>query len=465
MDEKKRDPMVEMAEYIVENFYNDPVGYCRGVLKYEPDPWQQEAMRCIADHRRVAVRSGHGTGKTRMAASVIHWYMATRPHPQVVATANTLTQLTGKLWRELARVNQDAENGAMFEWTATTFSLASSRSTWRSMAIPWSENNPEAFAGTHEDHVLMVFDESSAIPDIIWETAAGAMTTKNCRWVVLGNPTRNKGKFHECFVKDGWFNFTISCLDTSRVQPEFIQEMEQEYGKDSDAYRVRVLGLPPRQEEQQYISEDIAMAAVLRNISAMDEEMKVLGVDVARFGDDRTILVRRHGRVASIVGEYKNIDTMSVAGAVIDAIRQERKAGGRGYDFICIDVIGIGSGVVDRLKEQGINVIGVNVAEKPRDLLCRNLRSNLWKEVKEWLKTGKIEKGMVYDLTAPHYYFDSSGKMMIERKEDMKKRGINSPDIADALCLTFYPVQHSHVNRKPAKKKQTSTGWMKAIGL
>ena len=168
----------EDARYIVENYFNDPVGYVRDVLKAEPDEWQADALNVVAGNQRLAVASGHGIGKTCFIAWLIHWYMATRPDPQIVVTANTKNQLDSKTWRELAKWNKLALNGAWFEHSATKFSLKDSPDTWFTAAIPWTEHNSEAFAGTHEEHVLVLFDEASNIPKTIWDVVEGAMTTK-----------------------------------------------------------------------------------------------------------------------------------------------------------------------------------------------------------------------------------------------------------------------------------------------
>ena len=175
--------------FFVERYAKDPVKYCIEVLGYEPDDWQAEDLRATVLNRRGAVASGHGVGKTRLVASKIHWFLSTRPYPQVVVTANTETQLSTKTWRELHKVNANAKNKDWFEPTATRFCLKDAPETWFAAAIPWTEKRSEAFAGTHEKHVLYLFDEASAISDSIWEVSEGAMTTEGSMWWVYGNPT------------------------------------------------------------------------------------------------------------------------------------------------------------------------------------------------------------------------------------------------------------------------------------
>lgn len=354
------------------------------------------------------------------------------------------------LWAELATINRQAKNRELFDFSRTSFRLKAAPETHFAEAIAWSAENSEAFAGIHSDNVLYIFDEASAIDDIIWEVSTGAMTNPNARWLVLGNPTRNTGRFHECFGRNKWHEgdtdsslwhtFTISCFDSPRVSQEYIGEVEREYGKDSDPYRVRVLGLPPMQEEQQFIPVDLFETALYKQIVSLPHEPRILGVDVARFGDDRSVGVDRKGRNAQIAFKVRGQDTMQIVGQILNERERARKEG-EAYDYICIDVVGIGAGVYDRLKEQNIlETIAVNVAEKPRIEDCKNLRAELWKRLKDWLKEGHVSEEFRDDLVGPQYSFDSNNRLTIERKEDMKKRGLASPDIADALCLTFYPA-------------------------
>ena len=172
-----------------------------------PDVWQAEFLnelgqKChdtLEGAIQFAVSSGHGIGKSSLVAWIILWFMSTRPNPQLVVTANTRTQLNSKTWRELAKWHRMALNKDMFEWQATTFKMVFAPKTWVATAIPWSENNPEAFAGTHEKYVLVIFDEASGIADIIWEVTRGAMSTDGAIWICFGNPTKPTGRFRQCF--------------------------------------------------------------------------------------------------------------------------------------------------------------------------------------------------------------------------------------------------------------------------
>lgn len=452
----------KLAAYIAKTFHDDPQGYCKAVLGFIPDGWQSNVLGSLKDNRRTAVRSGHGVGKTRLAAAAIHWFMATRGYPRIRCTANTEKQVMSVLWTELAKIHREAKNKDLFTWTKARYFLNAAPEVHWAEAIAWSEENSEAFAGIHEENVLYIFDEASAISDVIWEVAQGAMTSPNARWLVLGNPTRNQGKFHECHAKNKWQegdtdtslwrSFTISCFDSPRVTQEYIHEIEREYGKDSDPYRVRVLGLPPMQEEQQFISVELFETALYKQIATLPHEPKILGVDVARFGDDKSALVERKGRNAKLVKYLRGQDTMAITGTVINTIEQARKEG-EPYDYVCVDGIGVGGGVVDRLKEQKYDVLDVNVAEKPRLEDCKNLRAELWQRCKDWLAEGHVTEEFRDDLISPQYSFDSNGRLIIERKEDQKKRGLASPDIGDALCLTFYPLNPMKIVKTRQKER------------
>ena len=464
---------VKLASYIVRKFHSDPVGYAKGVLGFFPDIWQEKASESVLVNRRTAVRSGHGIGKSRLAAWMIHWFMATRGYPRIRATANTEKQIMSVLWAELATINRQAKNRELFDYSRTSFRLKAAPETHFAEAIAWSAENSEAFAGIHAENVLYIFDEASAIDDVIWEVSQGAMTNPHARWLCLGNPTKNTGKFNECFGKNKWtegdddtskwHTFSVSCFDSPRVSKEYISEVEREYGKDSDPYRVRVLGLPPMQETQQFISLELVETAIHKQVMGLEHEPKILGVDVARFGEDRSVLLERKGRHSKIIKIMHGQDTMAVTGAVMNAINEAKS--GEPYDYVCVDVIGVGSGVVDRLVEQGIEVTAVNVAEKPRMDNMKNLRAELWQRMKDWLAEGHVPSELKDDLIGPQYSFDSSGRLVIERKEDMAKRGLASPDLADALALTFYIQNPIKVEHRIVRKPKPLPRWAAKAGI
>lgn len=465
---------LKLAAYIAKTFHGDPVSYCKYIIGIDPDPWQCETMESVRDNRRTAVRACHGPGKTFVAAVIIKWWMATRGYPRVRSTANTEKQIMSILWSELAKIHRISKDRDLYEWTKTGYFLKAAPEVHWAQALAWSENNSEAFAGLHAPNTLYVFDESSAIVDVIWEVATGAMTHPDSRWLVMGNPTRNKGKFFECFGKNKWNEGdqdsslwhcqTISAADSPRVSDEYVAEVEREYGKDSDPYRVRVLGLPPIQESQQFIPVDLVDSAIHRNVQSLSHEPRILWCDPARFGDDSTAIGERKGRNAKLLKRLYGQDTMKIVGQLIHYINTER-TDGEAYDYVVIDEIGIGSGIVDRMREQGFDAIGVNVAEKSRREDCKNLRAELWYLTKEWLKEGHISEEFRDDLIGPQYSFDSNGRLVLERKEDMKKRGLKSPDVADGLSLSFYPQNPIKVQQRVVQKQKPVPQWAKRVGV
>jgi len=429
----------EDARYIVENYFNDPVGYVRDVLKAEPDEWQADALNVVAGNQRLAVASGHGIGKTCFIAWLIHWYMATRPDPQIVVTANTKNQLDSKTWRELAKWNKLALNGAWFEHSATKFSLKDSPDTWFTAAIPWTEHNSEAFAGTHEEHVLVLFDEASNIPKTIWDVVEGAMTTKGAKWVALGNPTRNTGSFRECFGKfrHRWVTRQIDSRTARMVDAKQVQQWIDDYGEDSDFVRVRVRGEFPRAGSNQFISSEYVDACVAYNAQGYDGLPKIMAVDVARFGDDSSVICKRQGRKVMPLIKYKGIDTMQLAGRVAEAIEEWCP------DAVVVDGVGMGAGVVDRLVNLGYGslVTEINGGSKPDDpVTYYNKRAEVWGLMRNALKAGvdiPEDRELMDDLIGPEYGFTAKQQIQLEKKEDMKRRGISSPDNGDALAMTY----------------------------
>jgi len=485
-------PVAEKPETLVDaigEFYADPLGYVlfafnwgEGDLKNEPgpDPWQEELLLAITDKLTVtlstpgkqlsvndvieeaiqlAVRSGHTIGKTTLIAWLILWFMSTRPHPQIVVTSNTETQLNTKTWRELSKWHQRSINKDWFQWTATKFYHVAHPETWFASAIPWSANKPEAFAGTHERYVLMIFDEASAIPDIIWETAEGSMNTPGAMWVVFGNPTQNSGRFFECFgkFKHRWLTREVDSRQSRRADQKKIAEWIADYGEDSDFVRVRVRGLPPRAGNNQFIASDIVETCKRYKAEGYQVQAVILGVDVARYGDDSSVILRRQGRMVWPLKKYRGLDTMQLADKVIEE-KNDLQKDGIDVDYVMVDGVGVGAGVVDRLKQLGQeDIIEVNAGTKARDdKEFANLRAEMWGTMRDALKAGlqlPDDRELHEELCQPEYYFTNKQQLMLEKKEDMKARGLSSPDCADSLALTF-----SQGITLPRKQKNVDSG-------
>lgn len=458
---------IEFAEYIM-GFHDDPYEWVLACYPWlvkgtplqdydGPDEWQTKVLKGIRDeirsgseNIRICVSSGHGIGKTALVAWIIHWFISTHPNPQIVVTANTGTQLTTKTWRELAKWKNMAINGWMFEWTATTYRMIGQEATWFATATKWSAHNSEAFAGTHEEHVLMVFDEASGIDDIIWEVAAGAFTSHGGIWLAFGNPTRNTGRFYEAAFgrqRKRWTTFVIDARTAKMRNDELIQEWIEDWGEDSDYVRVRVRGLPPKQGPLQFISSEVVNQAVERHIPTLtipDRFPRLMGFDVARQGDDQSVLVMRQGRKMLRFGDdqthvkrYQVRDITQLCNYVSKQIVENYP------DIVFVDGTGLGAGAVDYLRLLGHdNIIEVHGGESPGNKkVYLNRRIEMWDRMRQWLEGADIpdDPQLIIDLTTPEFAFqDKSQLMKLESKETMKKRGADSPDSGDALALTFY---------------------------
>lgn len=452
---------VRQEERLIDHmaeFYADPLGFVYYAFPWEsgkladesgPDDWQVDILQQIGqgiltvqEALRIAVASGHGIGKTALVAWIILWFMSTRAHPQVVVTANTQSQLSTKTWRELAKWHKQAINEHWFTWTATRFYLTQHPETWFAASIPWSKERSEAFAGTHEKDVLIIYDEASLIDDIIWEVTEGAMTESGAVWVAFGNPTRNQGRFADCFRKfrHRWLTRQIDSRTIKRTNKAQIQQWIDDYGMDSDFIKVRVLGEFPSSSDHQFIPRQVVDAARGKSLALTQYNFapKILTLDNAWTGGDEIVIGLRQGLAFSILATFsKNDDDMVMAGHLA-RLEDEHNA-----DAVFID-FGYGTGVYSAGKQLGRNWIMINFGEKSPEPGFANLRTWIWSQGKKWLKEGGAipdDQVLCDDLIGPEAYViatgPNSGCLILESKKDMKARGIPSPNRADALMMSF----------------------------
>lgn len=447
----------ELQEACVR-FANDPIGFTRFMYDWGhgqlaewegPDKWHQEVGQVIKDYLegpdelplQIAVASGHGAAKTAFVGWLIHWFMSCRPHPQVVCTANTETQLNTKTWRELAKWHKLSANKEWFDWTAASYYLKAHPETWKANAIPWSENNTEAFAGTHEENVLVVFDEASKISDKIWEVTDGVLTTKKNIWVVFGNGTRNVGRFYDCFHKhkNRWKTWNIDSRTCRAANKAYLDRLVEAYGgEDSDQSRVRVRGLFPRTATRQLISTEAVEKCQQKEAEGWEYLPKVMGVDIARFGENSSTICIRQGRKVFPIEVLPKQDLMQTAHRVAEAIKEHRPI----QTFV--DGSGIGAGVVDRLRQLNFNVVDVNGGNSSLNPRFLNKRAEMWWECKEFIESGcelPKDQKLKDELTCVEYDYTDKGRIRLDRKTDIMEKYGFSPDRADALTMTFaYPV-------------------------
>ena len=424
----------------------DPTLFVRVILGAEPQPWQEEALLAIRDNDRVAIRSGHGVGKTAFLSWVVLWWMLTHYPVKVACTANTASQLGDVLWPEINKWGRKLPEvfQSQLEFKSDKIELKGGADSFAVERTSRKEQ-PEALQGFHSPHMLFVVDEASGVPDIIFEVGQGAMSTEGAKTVMVGNPTRSSGYFHDAFHRntERWWTRRVGCNEANSVSDGFIDDMKRQYGEDSNIYRVRVLGEFPEADDDVVVPLHLIESAVTRDVEATETVMPVWGLDVARFGDDRTALCKRQGNaLIEPIKSWRNKDLMEICGIILTE-----------YDStpypdrpseILVDSIGLGAGVVDRLTEMdfGPEIRGINVAESPAlGQRYGRLRDELWFKAREWLEARDVwmpqDDELTSELSGVRFKYLSSGKLKVESKDEMKRRGQKSPDLADSFVLTF----------------------------
>jgi len=456
----------------VAKYYADPKGFVLfaypwgepGPLKdYKgPDKWQAELLDGIgAEVRRNrfdgknpvapirrAVSSGHGPGKSTVAAWLVDWIMSTRPHSQGTVTANTYTQLETKTWATLKRWTGLCITAHWFVVADHRMYHKDHKNSWFCSPQSCKDENSEAFAGQHAatSTSFYVFDEDSAISDKIHEVSEGGLTDGEPMAFRFGNPTRNNGSFYRATFgaeRGRWHAMSIDSRTSSLTNKELIKEWIDQYGEDSDFVRVRVRGIPPRASDAQFIDHERVLQAQAREVVVLPDEPLVAGVDMAWGGEDDNVIRFRRGRDARsippirIKGEFTR-DPAVMVNRLADILRQEHC--GHLVHTMFLDSAGIAGPVGARLRQLGHrNIQEVNFGADSPDLKCRYMRDYMWEQMKQWLLVGAIDKDaqLEADLLGPGVLPDRQQRVWLESKKDMKKRGIDSPDDGDALALTF----------------------------
>lgn len=483
-------PDLELAALVGE-YYDDPLGFVLdcypwgkpgSLREYSgPDVWQEEILREIGRQvrergfdgntavaaLRLAIASGHGIGKGTLISWIVCWILSTRPESRGTVTANTFPQLASKTWPAIQRWIGLCITSDWWKVSATAIKHKDLGDQWSVTAQICREENSEAFAGQHAANStsFYLFDEASAIPESIWEVAEGGLTDGEPMIVAVGNPTRNQGKFHRiCFgsERERWTTRSIDSRDCRFTNKQQIAEWIQDYGEDSDFVRVRVKGLPPAASDVQYIDLARVHAAQGRPVTVLPDEPLVAGLDVARGGADNCVIRFRRGPDGAsippirIPGEQAR-DSMRVVSVAADVLARDFQ--GRKVKMLFVDETGVGGPLVDRLQQLGHrNVVGVNFGGTPPDRHYGNMRSWMWSRMREWLERGSIDKSTVLemDLSGPGYRHDKQDRLLLEPKEEMKKRGLASTDEGDALCLTF---AQRVAPSKPQEPETRSWSW------
>ena len=372
------------------------------------------------------------------------WYLLTRHPVKVVVTAPTSSQLYDALFAELKRWVKELPPAVqeLLDVKQERIELKASATEAFISARTSRAEQPEALQGVHSDNVMLVADEASGVPEQVFEAAAGSMSGHNAVTILFGNPVRSSGFFFDTHnrLRGEWWTKRVSCEDSKRVSKEYIEEMKSRYGEDSNAFRIRVLGEFPRSDDDTIIPMELLESAKNRDVVFNPDAEVVWGLDVARFGSDSSVLCKRKVNVVTDLTRWRNLDLMQLTGAVV--------AQYEGTDFkerpseILVDSIGLGAGVVDRLRELGLPARGINVSESPAlGQTYLNLRAELWHKAKAWLEKRDCKlpnnEDLIAELATVRYQFTSNGKIKIESKDDIRRRGMKSPDMADAFVLTF----------------------------
>ena len=464
MDKGKRDLRKRFFHERIPKYRKNPVLFAKEVLRFEPDGWQEAALMDLAENPKVAIKSGQGVGTTSMEAVALLWFICCFAYPRIVATAPTKQQLHDVLWSEISKwMGRSPLLTEILKWTKTYIYMVGNEKRW--FAVARTATKPENMQGFHEDNMLFIVDEASGVADPIMEAVLGTLSGENNKLLMCGNPTRTSGTFFDAFNSDRaiYCCHTVSSADSLRTNKQNIESLIRKYGRDSNVVLVRVFGEFPKQEDDVFI-----MLSLIEHCCMLDMPEDFLlkrisfGVDVARYGSDETVIALNAGGKITIPVAFRGQSLMTTVGKVVQLYRKTIADYPQytGKIYVNIDDCGLGGGVTDRIeevrKEEKLHrmvVVPVNAAGKvPDDMvgdgkqkasdIYDDMTTYLWGTVREKLMTEELslqnDNDLVAQLSCRKYRLTSRGKIKLESKEDMKKRGIDSPDRADAVALSCY---------------------------
>ena len=462
----------------VRPWINDPVLFVNEAFGVNPSKWQAETLRAIVDHNFIAVRSAHGVGKSALLSWAVLWLMCTRFPCKIPCTAPTGHQLSDVLWSEMALWLSRMPEALRDQFIINTERLSVKGAEMLSFAVARTsrKENPDAFQGFHGDNLIFLIDEASGVPEEIFQVGEGAMSTPGAKTIMVGNPTKRTGYFYDAFhkMRDFWWCKKVSAMDMEGepyYSTAYADRMAAKWGEDSNVYRVRVLGEFPIEDEDSVIPYWQVEAAVTRDIEPIRTIQPVWGLDVARFGDCKTALAKRQANVQlEPIKTWRKRDTMEVAGLIFREYEETPKH--MLPSEILVDAIGVGAGVVDRLREMGLPARGVNVSESPSSRKDMNrLRDELWWKAREWFEQQDVkildDEGLIGQLTSMGYDAPS-GKVKVWSKDKLRSSGKESPDEADSWVLTFAGIarhtSHTDVDRygfgsNVVRMRKRPSGW------
>lgn len=478
---------------LVGRYYEDPLGFVRTCFPWrqpgplepyrEPDVWQCEFLEWLGDEItnrhfdgvhpvmpiRAAVSSGHGIGKGALTGMLVAFLMSTRRNAKGTITANTSDQLQSKTWAAIDVWVRRCLTAHWFELNTAIMYRKGFRTAWKCEPLTCDPDNAEAFQGQHssDSTSFYVFDEASTVPESIYEAADGGLSDGEAMQFLFGNPTRRRGTFHDIVfsgIGHRWKTWVIdarSCTFPNKAK--IAADLEDWGGEDSDRFRVRVRGLPPRAEDAQFIDSGRVTAAQKRQVVVLADEPLVAGCDLAWGGADANVIRFRRGRDARsipairIPGELTR-DPAVLTNRLADVLSSTYGPDNQPVQMLFLDSAGIAGAVGTRLRALGHqNVLEVNFGADSPDQKCRFMRDFMWRDMKDWLLTGAIDKSprLETDLCGPGLREDLKQRIWLESKKEMKARDVDSPDEADALALTF--AQKVKLTVAPGKPK---AGWL-----
>lgn len=423
----------------------DPVKWAKESLNVELWSKQVEILEAIRDNNRVVVRSSNAVGKSLLSAVAALWFSEAFSPSYVVLTSSSWRGVEKTLFPEIAKLHLNSRiplGGEMLnvEWKRSP--------NWRVFGV--SADKAENFAGFRSQNgTFVIVDEASALDNDIMEAISGLCAGANSKILLIGNPLRPSGPFYNAFSSPLWKKFSISAFESPNVlsgkeiirglaTKQWAEEMKNELGENSPAYKARVLGEFPSSSDSSLVSLDIIERSIKDKFDKLPNNLPVIiGVDIARYGSDSSVILTRKGSYVIDVQKYNGISTMELTGHIVKQASQYSNA------VIFTDDGGVGGGVSDRLFELKQNVIPVNNAQRaisPDNYA--NARAECYWNVRNALEKNELyfdehTKQAAYELSNINYMYNSSGKLLIEAKTDIKKRIGKSPDLADALALTF----------------------------
>lgn len=449
----------ELAVDNLRRYRADPVAFVREVLGGEPDEWQIDVLYAIArsPKNRVCMKASKGPGKSTVLAWAVLWFLVTHLHPKVICTSISEKNLADGLWAECAKwMNKSPLLTTLFEWTASRITCREHPETWWASARTWpkggsADEQANTLAGVHADNMLFVLDEAGGIPQSVAVAADAGLANASkehgrvAKMLIAGNPTHLEGPLYRaCTIEKAmWEVFEVSGdpedpKRAPRVSIDWARGEIAKWGREHPFVLINVFGRFPPGSPNTLLGPDQVADAMKRKIplAVYKDEAKILGVDVARYGDDRTVISMRQGLVVYEPVILRNLDTMEVAARVALLMDKHKP------DALFIDSATFGAGVVDRLHQLKYEPSGVDFGGKPvmEPHLYRNRRAEMWCRMAEWVKAGgrlPPLSELTAELTTPQYKFDEHNHLQLEKKEEIKKRTGVSPDIADSIALTF----------------------------